>query len=97
MRWNPYLNAIGATAYIWAVGLLIHYISSLHHDTPDNLTGSTTALSLAVFSAAVMGFLFFYRPVVLLIENKRQEALLFFLKTLALFGVTTLIMVFTIL
>lgn len=97
MRWNPYLNAIGAAAYIWGIGFLINYISSLHSDTPDNLTGSITAISLVVFSAAVMAFLFFYRPVVLLIENKKDEAISFFLKTLGVFGLATLLVALTVL
>ena len=97
MRWNPYLHAIGASAYIWGIGSLIHYISSLHRDTPDNLVGSISAISLVVFSAAVMAFLFFYRPVVLLIENKKDEAVFFFLKTLGVFGAITLLVVLTIL
>ena len=97
MRWNPYLNAIGATAYISVVGLFIRYISALHHDTPDTLHDSIAAISLFVFSAAVMAFLFFYRPVVLLIENKREEAFSFFLKMLATFGVITLIVLLTVL
>jgi len=97
MRWNPYLNAIGAAAYIWGVGFLIHYIGSLHRDTPDNLIGSIAALSLLVFSAAVMGFLFFYRSAVLLVENKRDEAIFFFLKTLGTFGVITLLVILTVL
>ncbi len=96
MRWNPYLNAIGAAAYIWAVGFLIHHIASLHHDTPDNVVGSISAISLVVFSAAVMGFLFFYRPVMLLIENKKGEAVTFFLKTLGTFGIVTLLVILTI-
>lgn len=97
MRWNPYLNAIGATAYIGGVALLISHIASLHRDTPDNLIGSIAFISLVVFSAAVMGFLFFYRPVVLLIENKKEEAIFFFLKTLGTFGIITLIVILTIL
>jgi hypothetical protein len=97
MRWNPYLNAIGVAAYIWGVGFLIHYIGSLHHDTPDNLTGSIAALSLLVFSAAVMGFLFFYRPTVLLVEDKRDEAVFFFLKTLGTFGAITLLVILIVL
>ncbi|PIP65778.1 hypothetical protein COU77_04005 [Candidatus Peregrinibacteria bacterium CG10_big_fil_rev_8_21_14_0_10_49_16] len=97
MRWNPYLHAIGAAAYIWGVGLLIAYISSLHHDTPDTFTAPIVALSLLVFSVATMGFLFFYRPAVLLLEKKREEAVLFFLKTLGTFGVLTLLVVLTVL
>lgn len=97
MSWNPYLNAIGAAAYIWGVGFLINHIASLHHDTPDNLTGSIAAISLMVFSAAVMAFLFFYRPVALLVESKKDEAVFFFLKTLGTFGFITLLVVLTIL
>ena len=94
MRRNPFLNASGAAAYIWGVGLLISHIARLHHDTPDNLVGTISAISLMVFSAAVMAFLFFYRPIVLLVENKRDEAVSFFLKTLGIFGaITALVLV----
>ena len=97
MRWNPFINAVGAAAYIWGIGLLISHIARLHHDTPDNLVGSIAFISLVVFSAAVMGFLFFYRPVGLLMENKRDEAISFFLKTLGTFGVITLLVILTVL
>lgn len=97
MKWNPYLNALGIEAYIWGLGLLINYISSLHHDTPDNLIGTIAAFSLFTCSAAVVGFLLFYRPVALLIEGKREEAIFFFLKTLATFGVITVFVVLAIL
>ncbi len=94
MRWNPYINALGAAAYVWAIGFLFQYIGSIRHDTPDRLTDPIMALSLLVFSAAVMGFLFFYRPVVLLIENKKEQAISFFLKTLVTFGAITLVVIF---
>lgn len=97
MTWNPYQNAIVAVAYIWGVGLLINRISSLHHDTPDNLVGSMSAISLVVLSVAVMAFLFFFRPIVLLLEDKKKEAFTFFLKTLATFGAVTLLTVSTLL
>lgn len=97
MRWNPYINAIGAALYVWGIGFLIQYISSLHRDTPDNVTGSVAALSLFVCSAAIMGFLFFYYPAVLLVDKKRDEAVFFFLKTLGTFGLITVLAVLTIL
>lgn len=97
MRWNPFFNSIGAAAYVWGIGLLIRHIASLHHDTPDNLVGSVAAFSLLVFSAAVMGFLFFYRPVMLLLENKKDKAILFFLETLGIFGIMTLLVVLAVL
>jgi hypothetical protein len=96
MKWNPFVNGVGAAGYVWAVVLLINHITSLHHDTPDNLVGSVAAISLVVFSAAVMGFIFFYRPAVLLVERKPNEAAAFFLKTLATFGALGLIAILTV-
>lgn len=95
MKWNPYLNAVGASAYIWAIVLLLNHIARLHHDTPDNAVGTAAALSLMVLSASVMAFLFFYRPVMLLIENKKQEAISFFFKTVLTFALITSLAVFT--
>lgn len=83
------MNALAATAYILGVVLFIRLIESLRHDTPDTLLDGMGAISLFVFSAAVMAFLFFYQPMVKLTENKKAEALSYFLKTLALFGVIT--------
>ena len=93
MRWNPFFNAGGAAVYIWGIGLLFQYISSVRGNTPDNFLDPIAALSLLVFSVAVMGFLFFYRPVVLLIDNKKEEAVLYFLKTLGIFGVITIFVI----
>lgn len=89
MKFRPYLHAVSATAYIGAIVLFMHYIESLRHDTPDTIIDGLGAISLLVFSASVMAFLFFYHPVRLLIENQKQEALSFFIKTVATFGVTT--------
>lgn len=95
MRWNPFINGIGAAAYVWGIGLLINHISRLHHDTPDNMIGSIAAISLFTFSAAVMAFLFFYRPIMLLIKGNTREAIVFFLKTIGVFGTITLVVILT--
>ena len=92
MRFNPYINAACAAAYIGAIGLLMQFISSLLHDTPDTLLDPIAFLSLLVFSVAVMAFLFFYKPVVLLLDNKKHEAVSYFLKTLMTFGAITVLM-----
>lgn len=91
MRANPYLNALIASSYIWGIGLLLSHIARLHHDTPDTTMGSVTAISLVVCSVALMAFLFFYRPVALLIQGKQLEAAAFFLKTLGTFAALTTI------
>lgn len=89
MRWNPLLNALAAAAYIGLLVLFLHGMESLRHDTPDTLLDGMGAISLFVFSAAVMAFLFFYQPVLRLIEHKKAEALSYFLKTLGVFGAIT--------
>jgi hypothetical protein len=91
MKWNPFINAAAASAYIGAVALFMQFIQSLRHDTPDTLLDGMGVISLFVFSAAVMAFLFFYEPVRRLIENKKAEAVSYFLKTLGIFGVITII------
>ncbi len=91
MKWNPLINAVFAVLYIGTVVLFMHYIESLRHNTPDTFLDGIGAISLFVFSAAIMAFLFFYQPIVRLIENKKTEAVSYFLKTLGIFGFVTLV------
>lgn len=92
MKWHPFLNAATAILYIGAVTLFMHFIESVRHDTPDTLFDGMGVISLLVLSVAVMGFLFFYHPVQLLIERKKREAVAYFLKTLGLFSLGTIIL-----
>ncbi|MCX6785044.1 MAG: hypothetical protein NTV81_03905 [Candidatus Komeilibacteria bacterium] len=93
MRWNPFINADAAVAavYIWGIALLFRFVRSIAGNTPDSIVDPIGALSLLVFSVALMGFLFFYRPVMLLVENKKAEAISYFLKTLGIFGAMALL------
>lgn len=91
MKWNPFFNAAAAAVYIGAVVLFMRFIESLRHDTPDTLLDGMGMISLFVFSAATMSFLFFYQPVLKLLENKRAEAVAYFLKTLGIFGAITIV------
>ena len=90
MKWNPVFNAVAALAYIGGVALFMNFITAVRHDTPDTLLDVVGVLSLLTFSAAMMAFLFFYRPVALLIEHKKTEAVAYFLKTLGIFGLLTI-------
>ncbi|MEA2701475.1 MAG: hypothetical protein QOE22_184 [Candidatus Parcubacteria bacterium] len=92
MKWNPFINAIAAVAYIGAVALFMRFIESLRHNTPDTMLDGMGFISLFVFSAAVMAFLFFYQPILRLAENKKTEAVSYFLKTLGIFGLITVVM-----
>jgi hypothetical protein len=95
MKLNPYLTAALASSYIGATALFIHFISGIRHDTPDTIIDGMAFISLFVFSAAVMAFIFFYQPTILLIANKKEEAITYFLKTLGTFGaITILVLIF---
>jgi hypothetical protein len=50
-------------------------------------------LSLLTLSVAVMAYVFGYQPLILLLDNKRKEAISLFLKTVAIFGVITFILI----
>jgi hypothetical protein len=92
MKWNPILNAAAAVTYITLVALFMRFIEALRHDTPDTLIDGMAAMSLFVFSAAIMAFLFFYQPVKLLTEKKPTESVAYFLKTIGTFGLTMVIL-----
>ncbi len=91
MKWNPFVNAGLAVAYIGLVSVFLRFVESIRHDTPDTWIDGVGFMSLFVFSAAVMAFLFFYQPVSLLVENKRKESVSYFLQTIGIFGIVTAI------
>jgi hypothetical protein len=92
---KPFLNALSATLYIVIIVLLIQSFGYFLKDTKDTIIIPMTMLSLFVLSAAVMGFLFLSEPLSLLLENKKQEAIVFFSKTVGVFA--CFVIVFTIL
>ena len=83
---KPFIHALVAALYIVFIVLVASTAGSILKNKPDTIIIPMTMLSLFVLSAAVMGFLFIYEPVRLLIENKKQEALLFFAKVVAFFA-----------
>jgi len=92
---NPYLNALLAGLYI----VCIVFVISTFADNPalgqskSSILVPMTMISLFVFSAAVMGFLFIYRPLTLYLDNKKHEAVVFFAKILGTFAVCVLIFI----
>lgn len=50
-----------------------------------------TMLGVFVLSAAVMGFLFLSEPLRLFLENQKQEAFIFFAKTVGVFACFVLV------
>lgn len=85
MHMNPYLNAAGAALYIVLIVNIMHLFERFAQPK-DTIWAPMTMLSLFVLSAAVMGFLFVYKPLTLYIDGQKQEAVLFFGKTVAVFA-----------
>lgn len=83
---KPFLHALAAAVYIALIVFLASAAGYALKEKPDTIIIPMTMLSLFVLSAAVMGFLFVYEPVCLLVENKKQEALIFFGKTVGFFA-----------
>ncbi len=93
MTKNPYLNAVFAGLYIVAIVLFITVVLE-NTEGPDTILAPITMLSLLVLSAATMAYLFFYQPLMMYLEGNKQDAVRFFVKTLAAFaGVTGIVIV----
>ena len=93
MSKNPFLNALAATAYITLIASAMYYAPKAN--IPENsVMIPIVMLSLLVLSAALMGYLFFYQPVRLLVENKQKEATKFFLSTIIIFALITVALTF---
>lgn len=85
MTKNPFINALCAGLYIVGIVYVLSFAERLA-DTPDTIFIPMAMLSLFVFSAAFMGYAFLYQPLSLFLEDKKQEAASFFIKTLLTFG-----------
>lgn len=92
MTKNPVINALAAILYIAGIASMIFYAEHFVGPAPKpSVIMPITFLSLFTFSAALMGYIFLYQPFQLYFEGKKKEAVNLFLKTVAAFGVITLI------
>jgi len=90
---NPYIHAVLASLYIAILSLGMFYGTSSMQNEPDTFLAPITMISLFTLSAGVMFYLFIFEPLQLFIDDKREEAVRFFLKTLGTFAVITLIFI----
>lgn len=89
MNKNPFVNALLASGYISILVTLIFNSPKLVTDNELGMMAPVLFLSTFVFSAAIMGYLFVYQPVQLLIEGKKEAATSFFLTTIFSFACIT--------
>lgn len=96
MKYQPIMHAVAAAAYIGAlVSLVFNGAQLLEGVKGETILFPMAFLSLFVLSAALMGYLFVYRPVLLIFEGKREEGVRFFLHTVAAFAVITALLFMT--
>lgn len=89
MTKNPVINALSASGYIVLVVSVISYLSKTQGNKPDTFLAPVLFISLLTLSVSVMGFLFFYQPLQLFLDNKKKQAVDLFLKTVGTFAVIT--------
>ncbi len=88
MHLKPFHHAILAELYIVTVALLISNAERFS-GPEDNIMMPIAFLSLLVLSVSAMAFLFFYRPLALLIGGDVKAATRFFVGTWASFALIT--------
>lgn len=97
MTKNPFINAFAAILYI--VGIASFMFFGLSRSHPDNSVFAPIAIiSLFTLSAAIMGYIFLYYPLLLLLDGHKKHAVNLFLQTVAIFGTATfffLILIFS--
>lgn len=67
------------------------FITQPLKNKPDTFFAPITVLFVLTLSVAVMAYLFFYQPLMLFIEGKKKEAVNFFVKTVGIFAIITII------
>ncbi len=97
MTKNPFINAFAVLLYIVLIASVMFY-GTKNLGPADSFIAPIAMISLFTLSAAVMGYLFLFKPVILYFDNKKKEAIDLFLKTLVIFGgitVVILLLLFT--
>ncbi len=89
MRDKPFFYAGAAVIYISLVASFLYYVPK-SVGSVDSVVIPIAMLSLFVLSAAVMGFLFLYRPLTFYLDGQRREAVKFFGATLLIFACITI-------
>jgi hypothetical protein len=92
---NPYLNALGAIAYIVAIVLVIRYGLAVADGREETIMIPIAMISLFTLSAAVMGYIFLLQPIRMYLDGERKEAVDLFLKTVVVFAGFVMMLLFT--
>jgi hypothetical protein len=89
MTENPFKNAFLALAYIIILVSLLFLGSKMIGGDEESILYPISALSVLVLSVGVMAYLFFYKPVLMLLDGERERGVKLFLHTLGIFACAT--------
>lgn len=89
---NPIVNALAGLLYIVVVASFLFYVPPFIR-IENTVLIPIAILSLFVFSAACMSYIFLYEPLKLLIEGQKKESINLFLKTLGAFAISAAVLV----
>jgi hypothetical protein len=93
MSRNPIYNALAALAYIVGLVTLVSFGPLAGPDGEDSVLMPMAVLSVLVLSASLMVYLFFYQPLLLLLDGQREQAVKLFLQTVGIFASGTVLLV----
>lgn len=89
MTENPFKNAFLAITYIVVLVSLLFMGSNMIGGDQESILYPIGALSVLVLSVGVMAYLFFYKPVLMLLDGERERGVRLFLHTLGIFACAT--------
>ena len=87
MTKNPVINGFVALLYIVLVVSLLYY-APMFVGVEESILIPIAVLSLFVFSAACMGYIFLNQPFQLFLEGEKEKSVDLFVKTLGVFAVS---------
>ena len=88
MSKTPLVNSVAALGYIALLVALMNFFSTFD-SRPNTFLMPLMMISLFTLSAAVMGYLFCFQPVLLYFDGKKKQAVQLFLQTVLFFAVFT--------
>ncbi len=86
MKHTPFRNALFALGYIILLVSSIYSTSYVTGAPEESVLYPMVMLSLLVLSVALMAYLFFYQPMVLILDGEREKAVSFFIRMLSMFA-----------
>lgn len=93
MSKNPLINALVGLLYIVLIVSLFQFAPIIFGKEDNTVLIPIATLSLFVFSAACMGYIFLYEPLQLFIEGQKKESVNLFIRTLIAFALSSALLV----